>query len=143
MRRLASLIEKFKTFRKKEAEPTLPKETILRQEAETVLSKETKIRRRRYSKEETETILGLVNEGLTSNEIAVRLNKTEAGIRNLRYRNRLIGRAKDETKALFRQRDELKKEVADLKQQSEALKVEIMLLKSKKAELLFESFLRR
>lgn len=76
---------------------------------------------RRYTKGETKQIEALILEGLTSREIAQRLGRSEAGIRNLRYRKGLIKKAEDEIKALFQQRNELRDTVEILREQHQAL----------------------
>lgn len=69
---------------------------------------------KRYSKEELEHIESLVSEGLTNREIAIRLERPEAGIRNLRYRQGLKNKAKNETRKLFKQRDTLRVQVSGI-----------------------------
>ena len=44
---------------------------------------------KQYSKEEMEQIRTLANEGVTNREIASTLQRPEAGIRNIRYRQKL------------------------------------------------------
>ena len=90
---------------------------------------------RRSTKEELEQIEALTSEGLTTREIAERLNRSESAIRNLRYKKQLANRAKDETKALFQQRDELAKVVKNLQGQKNVLSFELEYLKTEKAKL--------
>lgn len=49
----------------------------------------------------------LTNEGLTCRQIAQRIGRTPAAIRNLRYKKNLVKYLKSENKVLFQQRDEL------------------------------------
>ena len=60
---------------------------------------------RRTTKQELEQIEVLTKEGLATKEIAARLNRSEAAIRNLRYKKRLVFRIKDETGVLLAQRE--------------------------------------
>ena len=62
-------------------------------------------------------------------KIALRLGRSEAGIRNLRYRKGLVRKAKDEVRALFKRRDELRSEVEALNKQQEALTQDLNKLK--------------
>ena len=90
---------------------------------------------RRTSKEELMQLEALTEEGLTVKKIAERLGRSEAGIRNLRYRNRLVKKAEDETEVLFQQRDELKSIVDTLQGQKTSLAIEVDGLKKEKEKL--------
>jgi IS30 family transposase len=90
---------------------------------------------RRTSKEELMQLEAMTEEGLTIREIAERLGRSEAGIRNLRYRNRLVRKAEDETKVLFQQRDELKNIVDTLQGQKTSLVDEVDGLRKEKEKL--------
>ena len=90
---------------------------------------------RRTSKEELQQIEVLAEEGLTNREIAQKLGRSEAGIRNLRYRKRLVTSAEDESKVLFQQRDELKRIVVNLNGQKILLTTEVNRLKNEKEKL--------
>ena len=90
---------------------------------------------RRTSKEELTQLETLVEEGLTNRQIAERLGRSEAGIRNLRYRKRLVRKAEDETRVLFRQRDELKNLVTTLQGQKTLLAQEVNGLRKEKEKL--------
>jgi ParB-like chromosome segregation protein Spo0J len=90
---------------------------------------------RRTSKEELMQLEAMTEEGLTIREIAERLGRSEAGIRNLRYRKGLVRKAEDETKVLFQQRDELKSIVDTLLGQRTLLANEVDSLKKKKQKL--------
>lgn len=93
---------------------------------------------KRSSKEELTQIEALTEEGLTCREIAERLGRSEASIRNLRYKKRLVARAEDETKALFQQRDELINMVKSLQEQKTALVLEVERLKIEKGRHIAE-----
>jgi IS30 family transposase len=80
---------------------------------------------RRHTKQELQQIQALVDQGLTSKEIAKQLGRTEAAIRNLRHREAIIKQAQDETKALLERRDQLRDEVNALQQQQHALSSDI------------------
>jgi IS30 family transposase len=90
---------------------------------------------RRTTKEELTQIEVMSKEGLTCKEIAKWLGRSEAGIRNLRYKKRLVKKAEDETKALFQQRDELKNTVGNLQAQKTSLGYEVDGLKKEKEKL--------
>jgi uncharacterized protein YdcH (DUF465 family) len=87
----------------------------------------------------------LTKEGLTAKEIAQRLGRSPAAIRNLRYKKHLVTRAEDETKALFQQRDELINMVRSLEGQKTTLACEVAGLKKEKEKLVRkdESFVRK
>jgi uncharacterized protein (DUF3084 family) len=63
----------------------------------------------------------MTKEGLTSKEIALKLGRTLAAVRNLRYKKHLVIKVQDETKALFQQRDELQNTVKNLGAQKNTL----------------------
>ena len=90
---------------------------------------------RRTSKEELVQLEAMTEEGLTIREIAQRLGRSEAGIRNLRYRKRLVKKAEDETEVLFQQRDELKNTVDTLQGQKTLLANEVTGLRKEKEKL--------
>jgi hypothetical protein len=94
---------------------------------------------RRTSKEELQQIEVLVEEGLTNREIARRLCRSEAGIRNLRYRKSLVKKAEGESKVLFQQRDWLKKIVGILKGQKKLLTNEVAGLRKEKLDSIINS----
>lgn len=90
---------------------------------------------KRTSKEELQQIEALANEGVTTREIAERLGRSPAAIRNLRYKKHLAARAKGETELLFQQRDELSSAVRALQTQKASLASEISGLKKDKEKL--------
>lgn len=118
---MRSLIEKFKAFGKKEE---------IKQPLE-----EMKVSRKRYNKEELSLIKSLIEQGLSNKEIALRLRRSEAGVRNLRYRIGLVKKAEDEVEALFKRRDELRSEVEGLSEQREALIKDLSKLNDEKDKL--------
>jgi predicted transcriptional regulator len=90
---------------------------------------------KRTSKEELAQLEALTKEGLTAREIAGRLGRSPAAIRNLRYKKHLVTRAQDETKALFQQRDELNSIVSSLQGQKTMLTIQVDGLKKEKEKL--------
>ena len=90
---------------------------------------------RRTKKEELTQIEAMTKEGLTCREIAQKLGRSTAAIRNLRYKKHLVVRAEDETKALFQQRDELSNVVKSLQGEKRVLSFEIDYLKGEKERL--------
>lgn len=90
---------------------------------------------RRTSKEELAQLENLTKEGLTARDIAKRLGRSPAAVRNLRYKKHLVIRAEDETKALFQQRDELSNMVKALQGQKTSLAFEVEYLRNEKAIL--------
>lgn len=90
---------------------------------------------KRTTKEELQQIETLTKEGLTCREIAQRLGRSPAAIRNLRYRKHLVTRVQDETKSLFQQRDELSNAVKALQGQKATLFSEVDSLKKEKEKL--------
>ena len=68
----------------------------------------------RYSREDLAQVKSLVDDGLTSREIAHRLNRSEPAIRNIRYHLNLRKEAEDGYKALQRSNKELETQVEKL-----------------------------
>jgi IS30 family transposase len=118
---MSSLIGKFRVFGKRgvEAKPL----------------KEMKVSRKRYGRDELKLIQDLIEQGLSNKEIASRLGRSEAGIRNLRYRRGLIRKAEGEVKVLFKRRDELRSEVEALNKWREALAQDLDKLKLERDKL--------
>ena len=71
---------------------------------------------KRYTKEEISQIQELTEEGLTSNDIALQLERPEAGIRNLRHRMKLKTTIKETAKSLRQDIRQLKHTKARLTQ---------------------------
>ena len=90
---------------------------------------------KRTTKEELAQLEVLTKEGLTAKDIAQKLGRSQAAIRNLRYKKRLVARAEDETKALFQQRDELNSVVKNLQVQKNVLSYELDYLRTEKEKL--------
>jgi IS30 family transposase len=90
---------------------------------------------RRTTKDELAQLEALTKEGLTARDIAQKLDRSPAAIRNLRYKKQLIIKAQDETKALFQQRDDLRNALKTLQGQKTALVYEIDILKKEKQKL--------
>src|SRR5271157_312575 len=90
---------------------------------------------RRTTKDELAQLEAFTKEGLTAREIAQKLDRSPAAIRNLRYKKQLAIRAKDEIKALFQQRDELIKVVKSLQGQKISLALEVEYFRNEKAKL--------
>jgi transposase len=90
---------------------------------------------KRTSKEELTQLEAMTNEGLTAREIAQKLGRSLAAIRNLRYKKHLITRAKDETKVMLQQRDDLRNMLKTLEGQKTTLAYEVDGLKKEKQKL--------
>ena len=90
---------------------------------------------RRILEQELKQIETFIEEGLTNREIGERLGRSEAGIRNLRYRKGLVMKAEDESKVLFQQRDELKRIVELLQGKKMLLSTEVAGLRKEKEKL--------
>jgi hypothetical protein len=69
---------------------------------------------KRYAKEEIDQIRSLTEEGLSSREIAERIGRPEAGIRNLRHRMKLKTTTQQTLKTLRQDIQPLKQEKAGL-----------------------------
>ena len=87
---------------------------------------------KRISNEELQQIEVFIEERLTNKEIGEKLGRSEAGIRNIRYRKSLVKKAEDESKILFQQRDQLRNAVWTLQVQKSLLVTEVNRLKSEK-----------
>ncbi len=90
---------------------------------------------RRTTKQELEQIEALTEEGLTIREIAQRLNRSEAAIRNLRYKKRLVPILRNETAILLKQKFELTKRIEALHNKKVSLIYELNTLATKKQTL--------
>jgi hypothetical protein len=80
-------------------------------------------------------IEALIQDGLTDGEIASKVGRSEAGIKNLRYRKNLVKKAKHETKVLFKRRVNLKAEIEDLCEQKNSFIRELEQLRKEKQKL--------
>ena len=83
---------------------------------------------KRYTKEEISQIKALTNEGLTDGEIAAKLDRSENGVRNIRYRMNLKADTKESLEQLGKNRAILTKDV-------NRLRWELLSLQSRKEEL--------
>ena len=90
---------------------------------------------KRASKQELTQLETLSKEGLTCREIAQKLGRSPAAIRNLRYKKHLVARVEDETKVLFQQRDELNKILTKLQGEKRVLDFKLDYLKTEKERL--------
>ena len=71
---------------------------------------------RRFTGAEREQIGKLVSKGLTSREIAERLGRTEATVRNIRYREGLKTATANQLPELTRQKNRRRSEISQLAQ---------------------------
>ena len=83
---------------------------------------------KRYTKEEIKHIRDQTDEGLSSREIANRLGRPEAGIRNLRHRMKL----KTTTKETI---NSMSKDVRQLKQEKTGLQRDISIMTKRRTDL--------
>lgn len=90
----------------------------------------------RYSKVELGRIKSLIQKGLTNREIALRLGRSEAGIRNIRHRLKLTRKTEDCIKSLQEQKKKIEPEIEELNQTKNQLTSDIQALETKKAKLL-------
>ena len=90
---------------------------------------------RRTTKDELTQLEALTEEGLSCREIAQRLGRSPAAIRNLRYKKGLVKKAEDETRVLFQQRSELSSIVRSLQGQKTMLAYEVDGLMKEKEKL--------
>jgi DNA-binding CsgD family transcriptional regulator len=90
--------------------------------------------------EDLKQIEALVSEGWSNREIAERLGKSEAGIRNLRYRRRLTRKTEDDIKALLQKRYSLVSLISGLEARRKELELSVENLERKKERV--EQFLQ-
>lgn len=90
---------------------------------------------KRYSKEELDLVDSLVKDGLTDREISQKLNRSEDGIRNIRYRNKLVKKAQFEIGMLQQHEEELRKAVETLKAQKQELSKSLESLRREKEQV--------
>jgi len=77
-------------------------------------------------------IKALIIEDLSNREIASRLGRSEAGIRNIRYRLNLKRKTRDELESLRNMKEKLEGEIAELDQTKTELVQDIRVLEEKK-----------
>ena len=68
-----------------------------------------------YSLEEIKQIQNLVSQGFSNREIAQRLGRAEAGIRNIRHRLKLKTNTRNQLQSLLQEKTELEKKVQELR----------------------------
>ena len=90
----------------------------------------------RYSQEELGSIEPLILEGLTNKEIASKLGRSEAGIRNVRYRQKLKRKTEDSIRHLHLQKEKIESEIDELKQTKTNLSNDVKSLEERKEHLL-------
>jgi transposase len=104
---------------------------------------------KRYTKEEIDQIKALVQEGFTNNEIATRLGRTEAGVRNIQHRMKFKAEIKLSLQTLKNERWKLNKTVSDLRIEISSLQAkkenitEVLNLEEQTLTLKLESTLQR
>ena len=93
-----------------------------------------------YLQQETKQIQDLVTQGLSNREIAQRLGRAEAGIRNIRHRLRLKTNTRNQLRSLLQEKAELEKKVQELRlsQTQEALQLSSMQNKRKETKTYLE-----
>jgi predicted transcriptional regulator len=78
---------------------------------------------KRYTKQEIDQIQILIQEGFTNQEIATRLGRTEAGVRNIRHRTKLKTETKTTLESLRNDRYNLQSEISKLKHDTASLQL--------------------
>ena len=86
----------------------------------------------RYSREEMDQIKDLIMQDLSNREIASKLGRSEAGIRNIRYRLSLKRKTRDELESLRTIKEKLEGEIAELNQTKTELFNDVWSLEEKK-----------
>ena len=86
----------------------------------------------RYSKEEMSRIKSLIRDGLTSRNIASRLGRSEAGIRNMRHRLNLKRKVKDDIRLLQQRKKKHQAQIIELEKTEKLLVDEIESLEKRK-----------
>ena len=86
----------------------------------------------RYSEEDLSQIKSLVDVGLTNREIASRLRRSEAGIRNIRYRLKLKKKTEDDIKSLHLLKKEIESDIAKFNQTKTRLSKDVRSLEEEK-----------
>jgi hypothetical protein len=89
----------------------------------------------RATREELEQIETLTKEDLTLRQIGEKLDRSEASIRKLRYKNNLVASVKGETSKPFQQRNELSLKVKTLQTLKASLTNEVNSLTKTKLNL--------
>lgn len=89
---------------------------------------------KRYSQEETKQIQDLVVQGLPNREIAQRLGRAEAGIRNIRHRLKLKTNTQHQLRSLLREKAELEEKVQELRRSQVQETLQLCSLQKKRQE---------
>lgn len=89
----------------------------------------------RYSKNELSRVRSFVAEGWSSREIAAKLRRSEAGIRNIRYRLNLKKKMRENIRSLRQLRKELNIDIDELRQMRIRLSKDVKSLQQKREEL--------
>jgi transposase len=89
---------------------------------------------KRYKQEELKQIQNLVTQGLSNREIAERLGRAEAGIRNIRHRLKLKTNTQDQLGVLLQEKGELEKKVQEQRQTQTQLSWQLESLQKKRQE---------
>lgn len=76
---------------------------------------------KQYSRDEISQTKALIDEGLSNREIASKLGRPEAGIRNLRYRQGLKKKSEAGIEMLLEQKDMLGNQVSELRRKKTEL----------------------
>ena len=87
-----------------------------------------------YSQEETEQIRNFVVQGLSNREIAQRLGRAEAGIRNIRHRLKLKTNTRNQLPSLLQEKTQLEEKVQELRQTRTQLSLQLESLQKKAKE---------
>ena len=87
-----------------------------------------------YLQQETKQIQDLVTQGLSNREIAQRLGRAEAGIRNIRHRLKLKTNTQHQLQSLLKEKAELEKKVQELKRSQARETVQLSSLQNKRQE---------
>jgi transposase len=98
---------------------------------------------KRYSQEETKQIQDLVVQGLSNREIAQRLGRAAAGIRNIRHRQKLKTNTQHQLQSLLQKKAELEEKVQELRRNQTQETLQLNSLQNKRQETKFYLELER
>ena len=88
----------------------------------------------RYSLEEIGQIRDLAVQGLSNREIAQRLGRAEAGIRNIRHRLKVKTNTRNQLHSLLQEKTELEKKVQELRRSQAQETMQLSSLQKKRQE---------
>lgn len=88
-----------------------------------------------YLQQEIKQIQDLVTQGLSNREIAQRLGRAEAGIRNIRHRLKLKTNTRNQFQSLLQEKAELEKKVHELRSSQAQEIVQLSSLQNKRQEI--------